>query len=169
MVTATPTQLSACSIITRSHGARRCNIARGAVTSPLTTMLSVATRITWRRRRGAQLAASAGAIAYHAAYTTALAASETVVTVGAISSAADRHSASAFPAPSWPMLCAPSSATTTTPNAPNSRGLHIRASTSPITSVPDRADTASRKTRPMPPLPAVSAGAGHCPARCTGR
>ena len=44
-MTATPIQLSACSIIIRSDGARRCRMARGAVTSPLINTLSVAVLI----------------------------------------------------------------------------------------------------------------------------
>ena len=49
-----------------------------------------------------KLAARVGASAYHATYTTTLEASETAVTVGAISSAEDRHSASAFPGTQLP-------------------------------------------------------------------
>ncbi len=45
-MTATPIQLSACSIIIRSDGARRRRMARGAVTSPLISTLSAAVLIT---------------------------------------------------------------------------------------------------------------------------
>ena len=61
IVIATPIQLSTCSITTRSHGDRRCSIARGAVTRPLIRMLSVTQRITWAAPGVPMVAASAGA------------------------------------------------------------------------------------------------------------
>jgi hypothetical protein len=56
-----PSQLSACSISTRVRGARRCTIARGAVTRPLITTLSANTRITLAADGTPSTPASAGA------------------------------------------------------------------------------------------------------------
>ena len=67
------------------------------------------------------------------------------MTVGAISPGESRQLMMAPPTPSWPTLCTPSSAMTTTPNAPNSAGAIIRARIRPMTRVPNRAETASMK------------------------
>jgi hypothetical protein len=61
-VIAIPSQLSACSISTRVRGARRCTMARGAVTRPLTTTLSAITRITLAADGTPSAPASAGAL-----------------------------------------------------------------------------------------------------------
>ena len=61
IVTATPIQLSTCSITTRVPGARRWSIARGAVTRPLIRTLSVTHRIAWAAPGVPMVAASAGA------------------------------------------------------------------------------------------------------------
>ena len=60
-VIAMPSQLSACSISTRVRGARRCTMARGPVTRPLTTTLSAITRITAAADGTPRAPASAGA------------------------------------------------------------------------------------------------------------
>ena len=72
-----------------------------------------------------------------------------MVAVPAIRSGSSRHTASAVPIPSWPMLCTPSSTTTAMPNTPSSAGPISRASTRPMSSVPKRADAASMKIQPM--------------------
>ena len=148
-VTATPTQLSACSTSTRVRGARRCTIARGAVTTPLIRTFSATTRITPVTAGAPMAAARAGAPAIAGR-----------VDDGAGGEGERGHGGRHLlrhAAPGGQRGAHPELPDALRPEQDHDRDAELaqlarpimRASTRPMSSVPKRADAASMKIQPI--------------------
>ena len=116
----------------------RCSSAAGVATMPSITMLAASRRTTFVASGAPISAQNAGAAATATSASITLDSVASVATVGAISRGDPGHRTIARLTPSSLKLRKASSASRATAKVPNSSGPRIRASATPIASVPSR-------------------------------